>query len=95
MLIFRNSNRGLVKGMVIILVVLLILAYFGLNLRSIVSSPTFQDNWSYVTSGLSYIWNSFLKGAFEYVWNQIVVPVVVKNVSDATKTALTATSTLH
>ena len=95
MLIFRNSNRGLVKMLVVILIALLILAYFGLNLRSIVSSPTFQDNWSYITNGLAYIWNTFLKGAFEYLWNHIIVPIVAKNVSDATKAALTATSTMH
>jgi len=60
MIAYRTTNRGLVKQIVLVLVILVILAYFGLNIRSIVASPTFQDNWSYLKGIVLIIWNNFL-----------------------------------
>ena len=57
---YTNRQGGLIKAILIIIVVLLILAYFGLNLRSIVSSPTFQDNWNFLWNGIVNIWNMYL-----------------------------------
>jgi hypothetical protein len=72
-----NTNQGLVKAIVIFLIVLLILAYFGLNLRGIVESPTFQDNWNYIKGGVVSLWNSYLKAPATYLWN-LFIPFVWK-----------------
>ena len=60
----------------LILVVLLLLAYFGFNLRSIVNSPTFQDNWSFIENGAVNFWNNYLKKPADYIWNTIFVPLI-------------------
>ncbi len=74
MIPYTSTNRGLIKMILIIIVVLLVLAYFGLNIRSIVASPTFQDNWAYIQSAALFVWNNFLKVPFTYLWNLIIVP---------------------
>lgn len=52
-----NSNRGLVKAILLIVVALVILGYFGYNLRDIIASPTVRDNFSYVWDIVVNIWN--------------------------------------
>jgi len=56
-----HSNRGgLIRTVIIFIAILIVLAYFGLNLRSIVASQTFQDNWNYIAGIGTQIWNNFL-----------------------------------
>lgn len=69
---FANQQGGLIKAILIVIIVLLILAYFGLNLRSIVNSPTFQDNWNFLWNGIVHIWNAYLKAPAGYLWDIFV-----------------------
>jgi len=70
-----NSNSGLIKAIVLIIIALLILAYFGLNLRSIVNSPTFQDNWALIRDAAVSLWNNYLKAPVVYAWNFFITYV--------------------
>ena len=70
------TNGGLIKTILIIVVALLILAYFGLNLRNIVNSPTFQDNWSLIRDGTVHVWDTYLKKPAIYLWNEIFLKLI-------------------
>ena len=77
--IFRISqNGGLVKQVLIFLVILLVLAYFGLNLRNIVNSPTFQDNWAFIKSAAVWLWDNALKYPVTFAWNIVIRPLLNK-----------------
>ena len=78
MIKFQNHNRGLIKMIIVIFIVLILLAYFGLNLRSIVGSQTFQDNWNFISNLISTIWNNYLKGVVTFIWNSILAPLISK-----------------
>ncbi len=52
---------GLVKAILLIVVALVILGYFGYNLRDIVNSPAVRDN-------LAYVWGFVVK-FWEWVKN--------------------------
>ena len=67
---------GLIKTIVLIIIAILIISYFGINLRALVTSPTTQDNVSYVTTGAINLWNNFLKEPVTYVWNEIFVKLI-------------------
>jgi hypothetical protein len=71
-----HNRGGLVRMVIFIIIILIVLAYFGLNLRSIVASPTFQDNWSYVTGLAVDIWNKYLSGILSYLWTHLVLPLL-------------------
>jgi len=60
----------------IIVVALLVLAYFGFNLRSISNSPTFQDNWSFIKGVVVNVWTKYLKAPFDYIWNKVFLPLI-------------------
>lgn len=81
------TNRGLVRGIILIIIALLLLAYFGFNLRSIVSSPTFVDNWDFLKTLCLNIWNNYLKAPSGFIWDKVFIPYVwepvVNNISNS------------
>jgi hypothetical protein len=70
------TDRGLVKMIIVIVVALLILSYFGLNLRNIANAPTTQDNFGYVWGIVTDIWNNYLAKPATYVWNEIIIKYI-------------------
>lgn len=83
--IFRKNlpnNRGLIKAVVLILGGLIILAYLGVNLRSIMSSSTFRDNWMFIKDLSINIWNNYISDLVNYIWIKILVPYVLEPIRD-------------
>ncbi len=52
-----NGSRGLVKAILLIVVALVILGYFGYNLRDIIASPAVRDNLGVVWDIVVRAWN--------------------------------------
>ena len=73
----RNDNRGgLVRLVIYIVIVLLIISYFGLNIRAIVNSPAGQENFTYVQELMINVWNGYLKKPVLYLWNDIFLKLI-------------------
>lgn len=78
-MIKRNlHNRGLVKAIILIVVVLLVISYFGFNLREIVNSETFQNNWEFIKEAIVWLWDNIFKAPIEFIWNSILLPLFKK-----------------
>jgi hypothetical protein len=56
MKILTNKRGGFIKSIIIIIVAIAILSYYGINL---------DDIWSFVLT----IWNDYLLGPATYLWN--------------------------
>ena len=67
-----KSNRGLIKLLILILIALIVLGYYGFSLRSAVQNPTTQDNVSYIWNGIMTVWNDYLKAPALFLWNIFV-----------------------
>ncbi len=74
-----QTNRGLVRTIVVILVALLLLSYFGFNLRSIVGSEMFQENWTFVKELCLNIWENQMKPGLFFLYEAIFPDVSLKN----------------
>ena len=61
---------------IFIIVILLILSYFGLNIRAIVNSPAGQENFSYVQEIMINVWNNYLKKPVMYLWKDIFLDLI-------------------
>ncbi len=61
---------------VVIVVAILILSYFGFNLKAIAESDTSKSNFSYVWNFLTYVWEHFLVTPATFIWNTILVGIV-------------------
>ena len=68
----NNTKRGIVGVIVILIIALLILSYYGFNLRQTVDSPTTQSNFSYVWGGVVYTWDTYLQAPISYLSNLFV-----------------------
>ncbi len=71
-----SGERGFIRTIIIIVVALLILSYFGFNIRTIVNSPTGKDNFTYTQEIMISTWNNILKKPVTYLWNDIFVDLI-------------------
>jgi hypothetical protein len=76
MMNFKNDNRGLIQWIILILIAVIILSYFGFDLRSIVESDTSQGNLSYLWGLGVTTWNSYLAQPVLYFWHNIFIDLL-------------------
>jgi hypothetical protein len=55
------------------LIIILILGYFGVSVRTVATNPTSQDNIEYVSDTSRSFWDKYLKDPATYLWNDIWV----------------------
>lgn len=68
-----NNKKGIsIIGILLLgFIIILILSYFRISVRSVVESPEAQDNITYVGGGTRNLWNDYLKEPASYLWNDI------------------------
>jgi hypothetical protein len=66
----------MIKYIVLGFLAILVLGYFGYDLRAIVESPTVQSNLTYVTGGIKFVWNEYLSQPILYFWNNIFLNIL-------------------
>ncbi len=71
-----TNNRGFIKWIIIIVVALLILSYYGFSLRTLVDSPVTQDNIHYVATTTVTIWDKYFKKPATYIWDDVFVSLI-------------------
>ena len=69
-------TKGMIKTIILALIVIIILSFFGYDLRAIVEDPLTQNNLHYVTDGIVSVWHKFLKKPVEYLWDKIFVGII-------------------
>ncbi|MEK7641547.1 MAG: hypothetical protein AAB365_00970 [Patescibacteria group bacterium] len=72
----NRNNKGLVRTVVIIVIALLVLSYFGFSIRDIVNSPAGRDNFSYAQEVMINVWDNYLKKPVLYLWNDIFLELI-------------------
>lgn len=76
---FVQHKQGFVKLLVAIIIGLIILSYFGFDLRALMESPQTQANLKYFWSILEKIWNNYIWKGILYIWDSIIIGVVWEN----------------
>ena len=74
-----KNNKGFIKAVLLIVVALVVLGFFGYNLRTIVNSPTVHDNLAYVWGLVVKFWNAVLARPALWVWDHIVIDLLWNN----------------
>lgn len=69
-------QKGLIKTILIIVIGLIVLGYFGFNVADIVQAPTVQANLNSTWGFVSNLWDTYLGGPFKYIWDHFVIGVV-------------------
>lgn len=75
----QNKGGISIIGIIILAIILiLILSYFGYDIRSIVESPKAKENLNYVGGVVEDLWNKFFKKPAEYVWENFFLKLSKK-----------------
>lgn len=73
-----KTEQGFIKTIILVVVALIIISFLGIDIKQVIDSPTTQHNFSYVTQGILYIWDHFLKVPVLFLWNLFLSTVVNK-----------------
>jgi hypothetical protein len=75
-----NKQTGIsIIGMIFLAgVIIFVLSYFNISIRSIINSPTGQENVSYVREGTKSLWETYLAKPASYLWNDVWVNIFWK-----------------
>jgi|SRR3989344_762845 len=66
----------MIRIFIFVVIVLLVLSYFGFNVRSLAESPTTRENFSFVTTFIVDIWNDYLKRPATFLWKDIFIKLI-------------------
>lgn len=61
-------KKGLVKTIIVVVIALIILGYFGFNIRDIINGSTVQANLHAAWDFVSMVWNNYLSAPVIYLW---------------------------
>lgn len=64
----NTNNRGLIKMIIIIIIAIVILSYYGIDLKNIFTSDQVQKNLGYVWGFVVDAWNLFV----QYIWTPVL-----------------------
>lgn len=64
----KNDQRGLIKMIIIIIIAVLILSWYGVDIKNFFSSDMVQKNFGYIWNFISSIWSNYLVGPVQKVW---------------------------
>ncbi len=63
----------MIKYIVIAIILIIVLSFFGYDLQAIIESPLAQKNLGYAKSGVVYVWDNYLESPVNYFWNNIFI----------------------
>lgn len=63
-----NQGIGLMGFLIILIVALIVLGYFGISIKSVIQKQPVQDNLSYAWQTVRYVWTIYLSGPANYIW---------------------------
>ena len=81
----KATNRGLIGIIILIVIGIFALSYFGISLRGIVQSNAGQENIGFVKETSIKVWDGVFKTPAEYLWNDIWVDLMWQPFVDTLK----------
>ena len=76
MMKFKHDKRGLIQWIIIILIAVIVLSYFGFDLRAIIESERTQNNLGYLWGLGVTVWNEYLSYPILYFWHNIFIDLL-------------------
>jgi len=72
-----NNQKGILKIIVLIIIGVAILAYFGISAPDIIESKPVQAMWNFFVGA----WSNYIGPAVSYIWNNIIVGFIWEGVT--------------
>lgn len=65
-----RNQEGFVKWIIIIIIALVILGFFGFDIKKAVEAPATQSNLNFAEQLTLNIWHNYLQGPVSYIWGK-------------------------
>lgn len=75
----RKRGISIIGILLLGFILILVLSYFKVSVKSVVESPTAQDNISYVGGGTRNLWYDYLAAPANYLWNDVFINIFWKS----------------
>ncbi|MFC1757110.1 hypothetical protein ACFLZC_03075 [Patescibacteria group bacterium] len=62
------QNQGLVRLIILIIIVAIVLGYFGIDLKGVWESKAVQNNIGFLVNGAKDVWQNYLAKPANYLW---------------------------
>jgi len=79
---YKTKEKGgisLVGILILGFILILVLSYYKISIKSVVESPTAKENINYVGGTSKNLWNDYLKKPADYFWNKVVKDLLWKS----------------
>ncbi|MFH1232524.1 MAG: hypothetical protein V1651_01510 [Patescibacteria group bacterium] len=71
-------KKGFIKTIIIIVIMLIVLGYFGFNIEDIVNEPLVQKNLHAFWNFILKIWSNYLSVPIMWFWNTFIIGILWK-----------------
>jgi len=85
-----NKEQGLIKLIVLLIIAIVIISFFGISLRDLKEKGTITDNFTFAKQVTVDTWNNYLKKPFIWGWNFFITPFIVNPINNWIDTQNTA-----
>jgi len=77
----EGSQRGIsIVGVLLLgFILILVLSYFNIRIKTVVESPAGQENLDYVGGTTRNLWEEYLKEPLSYLWNDVWINIFWKS----------------
>jgi hypothetical protein len=66
---YKNKEQGLIKAIILIIIAIAILSWYGVDIKEFFTSEQAQKNFGYIWSFIQDIWSDYLSGPFNKLWD--------------------------
>ncbi|MDE1875101.1 MAG: hypothetical protein KGI79_01220 [Patescibacteria group bacterium] len=66
----------MIKYIILAIILIIILSFFGYDLRAIIQAPLTQSNLGYAWSGVTYVWDNVLSTPINYFYHNIFLGIL-------------------
>jgi hypothetical protein len=70
-----KKSRAFIGIIVLIIIAILLLSYFGFDLKKIFTSEAVKNNFSYVWGIIKNIWSDYLARPWNFIWDNAFKPL--------------------
>ncbi|MEK7574716.1 MAG: hypothetical protein AAB511_00590 [Patescibacteria group bacterium] len=75
------KTSGFIKIIILIVIVLVLLGYFGFDVKNILKSPVVIDNLNFVWDIVIDLWHKYLEAPVQFIWEKIVIELLWNNLT--------------
>ena len=72
----NNKQQGLIKMIILIIIAIAVLSWYGVDIKQFFTSEMAQNNFSYVWNFIKEVWSNYLVEPVSKVWGMLTKYVI-------------------